>query len=204
MRHTYVTLIICIAASIGLGFAQSIQADTLKALATKWESPDGALHCLTALKLYTADPVANAEAALKELTAGAPSHEDLYRVAQDQADFLNWLVTACSEQNPDSTIAKGCKEKNPDPTLADALFDGAKKLIDGIYAVDSYKKDLAEVHKSSSSKSYYLALSQLLNIYRKQTLSDEDLRGMERLRLCYRLNRDRLFKLVDDKISPTS
>jgi hypothetical protein len=204
MRHVCIILLACIAVFTGRSFAQNIQTDTQAALGEQWKTPDGALHCLKALKLYTADPVANAEEALKELNQDGTVHEDLYKVAQNQAGFLDWLATACDRASLDRNVASACKEQHPDPGIINSLFVSAKVLIERVYDAKGGKSALDDVNKSSSAKLYHLALFQLLSTYRRpdKDLTTVDCSSMEILRLCYKVDRDRLFKLVDTKISP--
>jgi endonuclease/exonuclease/phosphatase (EEP) superfamily protein YafD len=188
MRRTCLTVVACTAASIGFSFAQeNIKADTTEALGAEWQDSKNALHCLTALGLYTQftrDPESDAKEALKELQAGDGDarHQELFKVAQEQPDFLNWLASATPKSY-----------KVPDD---ETLFTQAKAVIAKVYT--GQLDALSGVHKSSQAQYYALALFQLLNTYRTSTITLDD---MQTLRAAYK-NPKRLFKIVDDRFDP--
>lgn len=199
MRHTCAAITICTAASLGLGFAQDIPTDTSNALATEWKAPASTLNCLRALGIYTTytlpgstvplSPPDVAAAALKELLLGVPAADlptitDLYKVAQEHADFLDMLANA-------NTL-------KTQPEQEEALFAIAGGLIKTIYdTTPDGKQNLAAVQASSAQKNYYLAIYQLLKAYPADKAYADNL---EILRACYKKNADRLFKLVSDRI----
>ncbi len=186
MRRTCLTIVACTAASIGFSFAQdNIKADTTEALGLEWQDSKNALHCLKALGLYTQytpDPERAAKEALQELQEGDAGHKELFKVAQEQPDFLNWLASATPKSY-----------KVPDD---ETLFTQAKAVIAKVYTgrLDA----LSDVHKSSQAQYDALALFQLLNTYRTSTITLDE---MQTLRAAYK-NPKRLFKIVDDRFDP--
>jgi len=197
MRRIY-TIVICTAASLGLGFAQDIPTDTKSALAKELKDPAKTTYCLTALRLYTTytakagdvpmSPTDAAKAALSELLQGAPDNKDLFTVAQKQPDFLDWLAKANGPP------------KDP-PVQEHALFaDEVARIVEKIYGIS--KQALADVQEASAQKSNDLAIFELLDAYPKDHIDAAYANDLEFLREGYQINADRLFKLVSDKIIP--
>jgi hypothetical protein len=189
MRRAFVIFIGCAVASIGLSFAQVLETDASNALGTEWQDTTNAIHCLNALGLYTTytgDPDGAIKAALQELVAGDSVHAELYKAAQGQPGFLNLLATA--------------QPKDYKPGDDQTLFQGAKDVVKKIYGCGELEA-LSAVHKSSQSQHYTLALFQLLSTYRKKSI---DVGDMQTLRVCYKNNPKRLFKIVDDVFAPAS
>jgi len=198
MRHICAAIVFCTAASLGVGFAQKdIPTDTSDKLAAEWK--DAPLSCLKALEIYTKfagifiPPAEGAAFALDELLRGIlpgdlDSVRDLYKVAQRRADFLDMLAKANS--------------LNTKPDGEDALFLTADTLIQAIYSTPPGKRHLADVQASSAEKNYHLALFQLLKAYPQSNPvgARSYALNLEILRACFKMNGDRLFKRVKDKI----
>jgi hypothetical protein len=191
---------ICIAAYLGICFAQSkdVPTDAAAALANEWDDPASTMSCLRALRAYVTFPptgsfVSDVETeARRNLLLGAspfeqPQLEELYKVAQKRADFLETLAGA-----------------NNLHTLEEPLFNEAGAQIRQIYGMVGGKAKLAEVQAAAAQKNFPLALYQLLSAFPNGRINRPFAEALEVFRACYKIDPQKLFDAVSKLIAPKS